>query len=88
MNNRRLIEALLACGREIHPVPHEVRERIFTRVLAAAADEVSRRTRLRLQSPCRGCQRRRLQRRVASRYRAVRAHQVRYTPAVDELRLS
>ena len=38
MNRRHLIEALLTCGREIRPVPDEVRERIFARVLAASSE--------------------------------------------------
>lgn len=38
MNRRHLIEALLTCGREIRPVPEQVRERIFARVLAASSE--------------------------------------------------
>ena len=64
MNNRRLIEVLLACGREIQPVPDDVRERIFSRVLAVAAAEPRARIGPRLRGTCRVCRRRRLGRRL------------------------
>jgi len=66
MNRRRLIESLLASGRQVHPVRDDIRRRVFARAVAAAAEAAAGQDRERA---CGACRSHRLLRRCAARHR-------------------